>query len=103
MLTSAPACRVVCKDTPGEVMDELVQTLAQMRSIGIREGDALLLVREAATLVHLFPEGSVGRMRTVAQAFVDSGCAKCAVNKAYVSRSTVTALPARQPLVRRSG
>ena len=101
MLTNAPACRSVCKDTPGEVMEELVQTLAQMRAIGVREGDALLLVREAATLVHLFPEGSVGRMRTVAQAFVEAGCAKCAVNKAYVPRAAA-AVPAEWlPVMRR--
>ena len=101
MLTNAPACRSLCKDTPGEVMDELVETLAQMRAIGIREGDALLLVREAATLVHLFPEGSVGRMRTVAQAFVDSGCAKCAVNKAYVPRAAASVPPGWRPVARR--
>jgi hypothetical protein len=101
MLTNAPACRSLCKDTPGEVMEELVATLAQMRAIGIREGDALLLVREAATLVHLFPEGSVGRMRTVAQAFVESGCAKCAVNKAYVPRAAAAVPPVWQPVMRR--
>jgi hypothetical protein len=101
MLTNAPACRSICKDTPGVIMDELVATLVQMRAIGIREGDALLLVREAATLVHLFPEGSVGRMKTVAQAFVESGCARCAVNKAYVPRAAVAVPPGWQPLARR--
>ena len=75
MLTKAPACRAVCTDSPGTVMDELVAALAKK-----------LLVGQAATLVKLFPEGSLGRMPAVAESFVDSGCATCAVNQAYSNR-----------------
>jgi hypothetical protein len=83
MLTKAPACRAVCKGAPGSVMDELVESLAKKRNAGLAEADALLLVGQAASLVNLFPEGSLGRMPAVAESFVDSGCATCAVNKAY--------------------
>jgi hypothetical protein len=83
MLTKAPACRAVCKDSPGAVMDELVEALAKMRKEGLSEAAALLLVGKAANLAKLFPEGSLGRMPTVAESFLESGCATCAVNKAY--------------------
>ena len=67
-------------------MDELVAALAKKRNAGLAEADALLLVGQAASLVKLFPEGSLGRMPAVAESFVDSGCASCAVNKAYSNR-----------------
>jgi hypothetical protein len=83
MLMKAPACRAVCKDAPGAVMDELVEALAKRRKNGLTEAAALSLVGQAATLVELFPEGSLGRMPKVAKSFLDSGCATCAVSKAY--------------------
>ena len=83
MLTKAPACRAVCKDSPGEVMDELVAALARMRNNGLTEADALTLVARADTLTKMFPEGSLGRLLSVAESFVESGCATCAVNKAF--------------------
>jgi hypothetical protein len=86
MLTKAPACRSVCKDTPGTVMDELVGSLATMRNEGLAEADALLLVRKAAALANLFPEGSLGRNPAVAESFVTSGCAECAVHKAFAAK-----------------
>jgi hypothetical protein len=86
MLTKPPACRVVCTDSPGAVMDELVEALAKKRNAGLAEADALSLVGQAASLVRLFPEGSLGQMPAVAESFVTSGCATCAVNKAYAKR-----------------
>ena len=86
MLTKPPACRVVCNDSPGAVMDELVAALAKKRNAGLAEADALLLVGQTASLVKLFPEGSLGQMPAVAESFVTSGCATCAVNKAYSKR-----------------
>jgi len=67
-------------------MDELVEALAKKRNAGMPEGEALSLVGQTASLVKLFPEGSLGRMPAVAESFVDSGCATCAVNKAYSNR-----------------
>ena len=64
-------------------MDELVEALASRRKGGLTEADALSLVGQASTLAKLFPEGSLGRMPQVAESFVDSGCATCAVNKAF--------------------
>jgi hypothetical protein len=83
MLTTVPACRRVCKDAPGTVMDELVEALAKIRNKGLSEAEALLLIREATVLANLFPEGSLGRHPKVAESFIQSGCAECAVNKAY--------------------
>jgi hypothetical protein len=83
MLTKAPACRAVCTDSPGTVMDELVDALAKKRNAGLAEADAVLLVGQAASLAKLFPEGSLGRMPAVAESFVGAGCATCAVNRAY--------------------
>jgi hypothetical protein len=83
MLTKAPGCRTVCKDSPGTVMDELVASLAKKRNGGMTEADALRLVRKASALAALFPEGSLGRLPRVAESFMESGCAECAVNKAY--------------------
>ena len=83
MLTKPPACRAVCNDSPGTVMDELVEALAKKRNAGMAEGEAVLLGGQTASLVKLFPDGSLGKMPAVAESFVDSGCATCAVNKAY--------------------
>lgn len=83
MLTKAPACRQVCKDAPGEVMDELVVSMEKLRSTGVTEAAALHMARDPEALVRLFPVGSLGTYPSVATAFVDSGCAECAVNKAY--------------------
>jgi hypothetical protein len=86
MLTKTPACRVVCKNTPGAIMDELVNALARLRNTGLTEAQALKLVAQAESVAKLFPEGSLGRMPSVAESFVDSGCATCAVNKAFSRR-----------------
>ena len=67
-------------------MDELVAALAKRRNSGLSEADALTLVAKTESLAKLFPEGSLGRMTSVAESFVDSGCAACAVNKAYSNR-----------------
>jgi hypothetical protein len=86
MLTKAPACRAVCTHSPAPVMDELVEALAKRRNAGLAEAEALLLVGQAASLVKVFPEGSLGKMAAVAESFIDSGCATCAVNWAYSNR-----------------
>lgn len=83
MLTSPPKCRVVCKDEPGEVMDQLVAGFKKLRAQGISEQQALNLSRNPAELARLFPAGSLGGLPVASEAFVDSGCAECAVNKAY--------------------
>ena len=87
MLTKAPGCRSVCSDSPGAVMDELVVSLIKMRRSGLTEAAALSLVRQATSLATLFPEGSLGRMPKVAESFLDSGCATCAVNKAFAKKA----------------
>jgi len=86
MLTQAPGCRTVCKGAPASLMDELVDALARQRRRGLTEADAVLLVRESTSLANLFGEASLGRRPDVAASFIDSGCATCAVNKAYAKR-----------------
>lgn len=83
MLTKPPDCRSVCDQRPGAIMDELVASLARMRAQGLTEATALVLVGDPDRLMELFPEGSLGRFENVARSFIDSGCASCAVNKAF--------------------
>lgn len=83
MLTKAPACRATCKGKPGAVMDELVEVMVDLRKLGKAESDLLHIARDPTSLANLFPAGSLGRYPAVANSFVDSGCAECAVNKAY--------------------
>ncbi len=83
MLTKAPECRQVCKDAPGAVMDELVAALVRLRGLGLSEAEALHMAGDPAAVARMFPEGSMGKFPSVARSFVDSGCAACAVNKAY--------------------
>jgi hypothetical protein len=83
MLTRPPKCRVVCKDEPGEVMDQLIAAFTKLRAQGLSEKDALALSHDPLRLAGLFPGGSLGSLPATAQAFASSGCAECAVNKAY--------------------
>ena len=64
-------------------MDELVAAVTQLREKGFSEAEALHMVRDPAALARLFPVGSLGTFPSVAKSFVESGCADCAVNKAY--------------------
>lgn len=83
MLTSIPKCRILCKDEPGEVMEQLVAGFRKLRAAGITEKQALAMAHDPAQLTRLFPEGSLGTLRATSEAFANSGCAECAVNKAY--------------------
>lgn len=83
MLTSIPKCRILCKDEPGEVMEQLVAAFRKLRAEGITEKQALALANDPTQLTRLFPEGSLGTLRSTSEAFSSSGCATCAVNKAY--------------------
>ncbi len=86
MLTSAPSCRPVCGDAPGEVMDELVAAFARLRAQGISEAQALLASRDPERVRDLFPTDGMGGLRATAEAMVSSGCAECAVNKVYAKK-----------------
>ena len=88
MLTQAPGCRPVCKDAPASLMDELVHALVKQRRRGLTEANAVLLVGESTSLADLFDEGSLGRRPAVAASLIESGCATCAVNKAFARRLT---------------
>ena len=83
MLSKAPACRAVCKNAPGSVMEELVVVFRTRRSKGMSEGDALNIARDGDRLTRMLPDDSIGELRCVADALSKSGCAECAVNKAY--------------------
>lgn len=83
MLTRPPKCRIVCKDEPGEVMEQLVAGFRKLRAEGVSEREALALSRDPGRLARLFPGGGLGSLPATAEAFSSSGCAECAVNKAY--------------------
>jgi hypothetical protein len=83
MLSKAPPCRAVCMDSAGSVMDELVIVFQGKRSAGMSEADALSIARDGQALTRMLPRHSVGELHSVADALSCSGCAECAVNKAY--------------------
>ncbi|PKO87322.1 MAG: hypothetical protein CVU18_11050 [Betaproteobacteria bacterium HGW-Betaproteobacteria-12] len=91
MLTKAPECRRVCKDEPGAVMDELVAALVRLRGLGLSEAEALHMSGDPVAVARMFPEGSMGKFPSIAKSFVDSGCAECAVNKAFTDPAPPTA------------
>jgi len=82
-ISTAPACRVVCNDKPGDVMLELINALRRLRGKGLREEDALVAARDPKLLMRLVPDTSLGGLEGVAQSLVSSSCAECAVNWAY--------------------
>lgn len=83
MVTSTPGCRAVCNGKPGEVMDQLEAAFRTLRAQGVSEVRALVISRDPDQLMRLFPSDSLGAMRGVAESFVRSCCAECAVNLAY--------------------
>jgi len=87
MITNAPACRTVCNGKPGEVVENLVAAFKRLRTLGIPEGQALLVSRDPHQVARLLPISSPGSLSSIAEAMVTAGCTECAVNYAYAASS----------------
>lgn len=64
-------------------MDDLVAAFEALRAKGVSEEEAVLVSRDPDELRRLLSAGSLGALHGTAEAMATSGCAECAVNKAY--------------------
>lgn len=83
MTNEIRGCRNVCKDTPGELQDQLVDAIRELREKGIPEAKVRTLARDPVWVSGLYPPHSIGAVKEVAEAMVSSECAECAIDKVY--------------------